>query len=83
MKTMVSRIQGWLRDGHRVVIFTSRVSKTHLPSRIKQEKETIQIALHDMGLPELAITANKSPHFSEIWDDRAVRVERNTGLEIG
>ena len=77
---MVARVKGWLQDGHEVVIFTARVSIEHDIDKIKQEKETIYVALHDMGLPPLLITANKFARFTEIWDDRAVGVERNTGI---
>ena len=77
---MVVRIQHWIDDGHEVMIFTSRVSSEHSPETIKQESDTIQFALRDMGLPPLEITANKYARINEFWDDRGVRVERNTGI---
>jgi len=77
--SMVHRIKDWLREGHEVLIFTSRVSVEHDPKRAMKECQTIDIALHDMGLPVLQITANKYMRITEFWDDRAVGVERNTG----
>ena len=76
---MVYRIQDWLKEGHAVIIFTSRVSDEHTISRVAEEIATIQVALHDMGLPPLMVTANKYTHISEFWDDRAVHVIKNTG----
>lgn len=77
---MVQRIQMWLNEGHEVLIFTSRVSVEHDPDRVVKECKTIDTALKDMGLPLLQITANKYMRISEFWDDRGLRVERNTGI---
>jgi len=77
--SMVTRVHQWLRDGCEVLIFTSRVSVEWEPSKVMTECQTIDTALHDMGLPPLQITANKYSRISEFWDDRGVRVIRNTG----
>ena len=77
--SMVHRVHTWLREGHEVIIYTSRVSEERDPERVMQEAETIRFALHDMGLPFLQITANKYTRITEFWDDRGVRVMRNTG----
>ena len=77
--SMVQRVRQWIDEGHEVLIFTSRVSVEHDPERVLKECETIDIALKDMGLPLLQITANKYMRISEFWDDRSVRVMRNTG----
>jgi len=77
---MVSRVRQWLSDGCEVLIYTSRVSVEHEPSTVMNELETIDVALHDMGLPPLQVTANKYTRIKEFWDDRGVRVERNTGV---
>ncbi len=76
---MVTRIHSWLREGHEVLIFTSRVSVEHSPEHVMIESRKIDIALQKMGLPLLQITANKYIRISEFWDDRAVGLERNTG----
>jgi len=77
--TMVQRVHDWLRDGHEVIIFTSRVSMEFPISQIAEELKTIDVALHDMGLPPLFVTANKLSRIDEFWDDRAIGVARNTG----
>ena len=77
---MVQRVRNWIREGHEVIIFTSRVSVEHDVDKVMKELQTIDVALHDMGLPPLQVTANKYTRFSEFWDDRGVHVERNTGV---
>lgn len=76
---MVGRVRGWLAEGHEVIIHTSRVSVEHEPSTVLKTLQAIDIRLGEMGLPLLMITANKYTRITEFWDDRAVRVERNTG----
>ena len=77
---MLDRIRKWLVDGHEVLIYTSRVSVEHGPERVMLECQGIDKALQDMGLPLLQITANKYIRITEFWDDRGVRVQRNTGI---
>ncbi len=77
--SMVERIVKWIAEGHEVLIFTARVSVEHGSDITMQEAQTIAFALRDMGLPPLEITANKYSRITEFWDDRAIRVERNTG----
>ena len=76
---MVKRVKGWLKEGHEVLIFTTRVSVEHEPSNVIAALEAIENRLMDMGLPSLQVTANKYTRISKFYDDRAVRVERNTG----
>lgn len=77
--SMLARIKGWLAGGHEVIIYTSRVSVEHNPERVILECKAIDHALASMGLPLLQITANKYMRIDEFWDDRAIRVMRNTG----
>jgi len=76
---MVERIKKWVNEGHEVLIYTSRVSAEHDVNRAKMESDSIQYVLREMGLPPLQITANKYMRIAEFWDDRSVRVMRNTG----
>lgn len=76
---MVARVKKWIDEGHEILIFTARVSVEHGLQTVKQESDTIQFALREMGLPPLQITANKYARISEFWDDRAMGLERNTG----
>lgn len=79
---MMERVRKWIADGHTVVIFTSRVSNHGFDRKANDEFDNIRKWLFDNGLPPLVITANKWHTFDEIWDDRAVRVERNTGVVL-
>lgn len=80
---MMARVQKWLADGHEVVIFTSRLSRKFPRKKQNGEREAIEKWLLDNGLPLLEITANKHPRFTEIWDDRAIWVSRNSGKTLG
>jgi hypothetical protein len=77
--SMLERVKGWMAEGHDVVIFTARVSDIWRQKRQSKERQAITEWLVANGLPKLIVTCHKSPAFDEIWDDRAVRVRRNTG----
>jgi len=80
--SMLKRVRNWLAEGHKVVIFTSRVEDSANSDDEGvwfQEFCGISHWLKKHKLPELEITCIKSKSFTEIWDDRAVTVERNTG----
>jgi TusA-related sulfurtransferase len=72
---MMKRMLEWLENGERVKIFTARAAD---PSQIPD----IAQWLKDNGLPDLEITCQKDFFMREIWDDRAVQVESNTGLSM-
>jgi hypothetical protein len=70
---MVSRVRRWIRDGRTVKIMTARVSE-------KGAESFIRAWLIQAGLPEdLEITDRKDMDMVELWDDRCVRVQTNTG----
>lgn len=72
---MMRLVRLWLRRGHEVRIFTARAAdKKNIP-RIKEW-------LKEHNLPDLEVTNVKLPDVSEIWDDRAVQVEENTGKKV-
>lgn len=90
---MVEKVKRWLEEGHEVVIFTARLSVSHLDlETMPRDKMAALVMNHastqrDLdswcilhGLPRLQSTSEKWPTFTEIWDDRAVAVRRNTGL---
>jgi len=76
---MLARVKRWLEEGHTVVIFTSRVSKEHSYSDLLQTQSAFLSWFMKYDLPCLDVTADKSPRFTEFWDDRAVAVRKNTG----
>ena len=79
---MVERIKEWLTEGLQVKIFTARVA--HGKAEAEQAKYYITKWLTEVaGLPELEVTCVKNYAMVELYDDRAVQVEFNTGKLIG
>ena len=72
IQPMMERVKAWLEEGTRVVIFSARADTVLSTSLIKDW-------LKSVGLPELEVTNIKLKRFDEFWDDRAFRVEKNTG----
>lgn len=77
---MVDRIKGWLAEGQGVRIMTARVSGLS-----GTEGHYVRAAIQDWleqqcGLPRLPVTCIKDFNMIELWDDRAVTVEPNTGV---
>lgn len=79
---MLDRVKQWLAAGREVRIFTARVS----PQAVRLNQSTIEETrapierwlIRHLGRP-LAITHEKDMAMIELWDDRAVSVEANTG----
>jgi hypothetical protein len=87
---MLERVKKWISEDIEVVIFTARVSPRDytgvLTSAAQYEayRETMCImnwCVEHVGC-ELLVTGTKMKRFSEIWDDRAVSVQSNTGEVI-
>lgn len=72
VQPILKRVQGWLQDGMEVRIFTARATDPALRVFIKPW-------LREHNLPDLAITNQKDRYLVQIWDDRAIQVEMNTG----
>jgi hypothetical protein len=74
---MLNRVKKWLKEGKTVKIFTARAS---VPDEMFA---TVETPIHEwcekQGLPRLEVTCIKDFGMIELWDDRAVRVETNTG----
>jgi hypothetical protein len=76
---MLQLVKRWLKAGETVVIFTSRVSpSTHNIVEIRYARKLITAWCREYLGTTLAITSDKNPRF-EIWDNKAHRVETNTG----
>lgn len=78
---MIARVRGWIGNGVKVKIFTARV--THPDPEVV--RETLRL-LDEWSLSRfgrvLEVTATKDLGCLEIWDDRAVRVETNSGCRV-
>ena len=69
---MVRRIERWIAAGMEVRLVTARAVDEEDVARIRRW-------LYRYGLPQLPITDRKDFGMIELWDDRAVTVERGTG----
>lgn len=83
---MVGRVKDWLEAGHEVRIFTARVSHDGTDQRI-EDATVARLAIiawcnTHIGV-QLPITNVKDYAMIELWDDRCVQVEENTGIPIG
>lgn len=81
---MVGRVRKWIAEGREVVIFTARLYK--IPGK-RGEAERVkkdEIAIYEWCRTYLGavvpVTCQKLAHTDIIFDDRAIRVEHNTGL---
>lgn len=77
---MLARVKRWLADGRHVKIFTARVSSQHEDANVAR-KHIESWCIDHLGRA-LEVTAEKDGHMVELWDDRAVQVEKNTGRMI-
>ena len=75
---MLKRLRDWLTHGRDVKIFTARVSS---PEEAERDfaYDAIQTWLHKHLGMGLAVTCVKTFTATEIWDDRAITVQRNEG----
>lgn len=85
---MLARVKRWVAQGVEVRIMTARVANSGMtnsigqtdgPDFVAQQTNLIQDWLEAHGLPRLKVTASKDFAMIELWDDRAVCVECNTG----
>lgn len=81
---MLRRVKRWLQEKKEVRIFTARIAP------VGRDPEQVQAALWNIqhwcrehiGVV-LPVTCQKDHNMTELWDDRAVQVEKNTGKVIG
>lgn len=73
---MVNRVKKWLAEGKRVKIFTARVA---IESGKEEMVKKIQSWCKEHIGQELEVTNIKDHGMIQLWDDRAVSVEKNTG----
>jgi len=76
---MLARVKLWVAEGKEVRIFTARVSH---PTMGKVAARAIGDWCEKHGLPRLPVTNTKDFGMIELWDDRAVQVEINSGKRV-
>jgi hypothetical protein len=69
---MLNRVKNWLTSGQEVRIFTARASEP-------AQRRAVKAWLKEHGLEACAITNSKDFDMTELWDDKARRVEKNKG----
>jgi hypothetical protein len=79
---MVHRVQGWLRQGLEVRIFTARISERGIDKQTRVVQAIEKWCLLYIG-KVLPVTNVKDYGMVELWDDRCVQMETNTGVCIG
>jgi hypothetical protein len=78
---MLTRVREWLGRGKTVKVFTARMSAESYRDRMAF-LFAFQAWCDKHELPRLEVTATKGFDGEEFWDDRAIRVEANTGRRI-
>lgn len=82
---MVNRVKRWLSEGKKVAIFTARVALEDgfTQEQIDHQHQLVEAwCLQHIG-QKLPVSALKSRHYVQMWDDRGVAVEQNTGRKLG
>lgn len=83
---MVERIKAWLAEGYEVRIFTARMSagQDEHGDTAEDFAKALVYWLRAVGLPGSLVPTNvKDFSMVELYDDRAVQVEVNTGKLVG
>lgn len=75
---MLNRVKGWLASGLEVRIFTARVGWADA-AVVAEQTELIENWCEKHLGQKLKVTATKDFEMIELWDDRAVSVQMNTG----
>lgn len=73
---MLFRVRKWLEDGVEVRCMTARAGDL-----VEYDRTRAWLDFH--GLQAVSITDRKDFAMIELWDDRAVAVEQNTGRVLG
>lgn len=76
---MVERVQRWIKEGRTVKVMTARVSRAN-EARSAQLYIQMWTAEHIGAV--LEVTCKKDFGMDELWDDRAVAVEPNSGRQL-
>lgn len=79
---MLERVRGWLAAGREVRIFTARATIPEQVAPVTKWLNTHRIFKKGTQTP-LDVTNVKDFRMDELYDDRAVQVEKNTGVLIG
>ena len=77
---MVERVKAWRKEGREVRIFTARVAEDNPGAGPNPEVvASIEAWCEEVFGEVLPVTNVKDYGMVELWDDRAITVEQNTG----
>lgn len=79
---MALRVRKWLADGREVRIFTARVAGVREGSEVDETTKGIQDWCEKHFGVRIPVTCKKDFGMIELWDDRCVQVEANTGRRM-
>lgn len=86
VELMVERVRAWIAQGIEVRIVTARLTPaeyhTHSPDFAGDQHLFVSDWCDENIGVRLQVQWGKSPGMIELWDDKAVRVEANTGRRI-
>ena len=80
INTMVGRVKDWVTARIEVRIVTARVSSLNWDGFIDEQKKMIREWTKEHIGTALEATAEKDMDMVQLWDDRAITVQKNTGL---
>lgn len=75
---MLQRVRDWISQGRTVKIFTARICRN-----ADNVRAVIETWCEKHIGQKLEVTNVKDYRMIELWDDRAVQVEENTGIAYG
>lgn len=79
---MVERVKQWVREGKQVRIFTARIVNPEDGTISPVAIDAIEAWCEEHIGYALPVTNQKDLHMVELWDDRCVQVEPNTGEPV-
>lgn len=79
IRPMVVRVMQWLQEGKNVRVFTARVADL---TQASTATEAIEAWCERYLGQKLPVTCVKDYGMVELWDDRCVQIETNTGHRI-
>jgi hypothetical protein len=81
---MVQRVKAWINDGYEVRIFTARACRASY--RSERERSDVILLIQDWCMQHigyrLEVTNEKDFRMIELYDDRCVQVQPNTGMLV-
>lgn len=81
---MVERVKGWIAAGYTVVIFTARAAEYSHTAGYRRDVGKMIKLIYEWTVKHigtgLRVTNQKDGAMEVLWDDRAVRVVRDTGM---